>query len=206
MNELVIGNQFLHVLAYAPRSFTKLSSIVVSFIDDFPMRQSKLAGADFNQMPVNTLPRPASRRRLSRSFFGSATGAYSPVHGTPRYRKAAEAPPDHSLIFADHDAELRYDTRAGERSLDVMRRGLVPFWAKDIKVGFMNINAKAEGSRASPPSAKRSQLVLPGAGIVCRRWSRPTGHETGGTVLPRVVGTEGGLQARGAVSRHDGLN
>jgi hypothetical protein len=23
--------------------------------------------------------------------------------------------------------------------------GLVPFWAKDIKVGFANINAKAEG-------------------------------------------------------------
>jgi hypothetical protein len=31
------------------------------------------------------------------------------------------------------------------RSLDVTRRGLVQFWAKDIKVGFANINAKAEG-------------------------------------------------------------
>ena len=31
----------------------------------------------------------------------------------PRYLKAAEAPLDHSLVFADHDAELRYDTRAG---------------------------------------------------------------------------------------------
>jgi hypothetical protein len=27
--------------------------------------------------------------------------------------------------------------------LDVMRWGLVPLWAKDIKVGFANINAKA---------------------------------------------------------------
>ena len=26
-----------------------------------------------------------------------------------------------------------------------MRRGLVLFWAKDMKVGFANINAKAEG-------------------------------------------------------------
>jgi hypothetical protein len=40
---------------------------------------------------------------------------------------------------------VRYDAKAGERSLDVMRWGLVPFWAKDIKVGFSNINAKAEG-------------------------------------------------------------
>ena len=26
-----------------------------------------------------------------------------------------------------------------------MRWGLVPFWVKDIKVGFANINAKSEG-------------------------------------------------------------
>ena len=31
-----------------------------------------------------------------------------------------------------------------------MRWGLVPFWAKDIKVGFSNINAKAEGIDTKP--------------------------------------------------------
>ena len=45
---------------------------------------------------------------------------------------------------------VRYDPRAGDRSLDVMRWGLVPFWAKDIKVGFANINAKAEGIEGKP--------------------------------------------------------
>ena len=45
---------------------------------------------------------------------------------------------------------IRYDTRAGERSLDVLRWGLVPFWAKDIKVGFAIINAKAEGIETRP--------------------------------------------------------
>ena len=45
---------------------------------------------------------------------------------------------------------VRYDARVGERSLDVMRWGLVPFWAKDIKVGFANINAKAEGIEGKP--------------------------------------------------------
>ncbi len=45
---------------------------------------------------------------------------------------------------------VRYDARAGERSLDVMRWGLVPFWAKDTKVGFSNINAKAEGVDTRP--------------------------------------------------------
>jgi hypothetical protein len=43
---------------------------------------------------------------------------------------------------------VRYDLKARERSLDVMRSGLVPYWAKDIKVGFANINAKAENRPA----------------------------------------------------------
>jgi putative SOS response-associated peptidase YedK len=45
---------------------------------------------------------------------------------------------------------VRYDVLDGQRSLDVMRCGLVPFWAKDIKVGFANINAKAEGIEKKP--------------------------------------------------------
>jgi putative SOS response-associated peptidase YedK len=45
---------------------------------------------------------------------------------------------------------VRYDEKDRQRSLDVMRWGLVPFWAKDIKVGFANINAKAEGIENKP--------------------------------------------------------
>ena len=45
---------------------------------------------------------------------------------------------------------MRYDGKAGERSLDLLRWGLVPFWAKDLKVGFSNINAKAEGIETRP--------------------------------------------------------
>jgi len=39
---------------------------------------------------------------------------------------------------------VRYDAKDRQRRLDLMRWGLLPFWAKDIKVGFSNINAKAE--------------------------------------------------------------
>src|SRR5947207_3154928 len=45
---------------------------------------------------------------------------------------------------------VRYNVKAGERSLDMLRWGLVPFWAKDLKVGFANINAKAEGIENRP--------------------------------------------------------
>jgi len=52
---------------------------------------------------------------------------------------------------------VRYDARARERSLNVMRWGLVPFWAKDIKVGFANINAKAEGIEGKPAFSEAFQ-------------------------------------------------
>ena len=45
---------------------------------------------------------------------------------------------------------VRYDAKAGGRSLDILRWGLVPFWAKDLNVGFANINAKAEGIETRP--------------------------------------------------------
>ena len=45
---------------------------------------------------------------------------------------------------------MRYDAKEHQRGLQVMRWGLAPFWAKDIKVGFANINAKAEGIENKP--------------------------------------------------------
>jgi putative SOS response-associated peptidase YedK len=45
---------------------------------------------------------------------------------------------------------VRHDRKAGERSLDLLRWGLVPYWAKDLNVGFANINAKAEGIETRP--------------------------------------------------------
>jgi putative SOS response-associated peptidase YedK len=42
---------------------------------------------------------------------------------------------------------VRFDPEALERSLDVMRRGLIPNWPdwrKDIKIGFSTFNARAE--------------------------------------------------------------
>jgi putative SOS response-associated peptidase YedK len=52
---------------------------------------------------------------------------------------------------------VRYDTRAEQRSLDMLRWGLIPYWAKDIKVGFSNINAKAEGIDSKPAFRKAFQ-------------------------------------------------
>ena len=49
------------------------------------------------------------------------------------------------------------DTKAAQRSLDKLRWGLIPYWAKDIKVGFANINAKGEGIESKPAFRKASE-------------------------------------------------
>ena len=68
----------------------------------------------------------------------------SPHQPTPNFAPSWNVAPTDPLPV------VRCDTSAGERSLDVMRWGLVPFWSKDIKVGFANINAKAEGIESKP--------------------------------------------------------
>ena len=59
---------------------------------------------------------------------------------------------------------MRYDAKAAQRSLDMLRWGLIPYWAKDIKVGFANINAKAESIDGKPAFGKafdRRRCLLP---------------------------------------------
>jgi putative SOS response-associated peptidase YedK len=72
------------------------------------------------------------------------------VFSIPPHRPTPNIAPSWNVAPTDPLPVVRYDMRADERTLDVMRWGLVPFWAKDIKVGFANINAKAEGIESKP--------------------------------------------------------
>src|SRR5580704_14145619 len=55
---------------------------------------------------------------------------------------------------------VRYDASAGARALDLMRWGLVPYWAKDIKIGFSTINAMAETVDTKRGFARRSSAAV----------------------------------------------
>jgi len=61
-----------------------------------------------------------------------------PEYPTPNFAPRWNVAPTANLPI------VRYDPSAGQRTLDLMRWGLVPFWAKDIKIGFSTINAMAE--------------------------------------------------------------
>ena len=47
-------------------------------------------------------------------------------------------------IAPTQDAPVVRRARDGRRTLSMMRWGLVPFWAKDVKIGAKMINARAE--------------------------------------------------------------
>jgi putative SOS response-associated peptidase YedK len=77
-----------------------------------------------------------------------------PDRPSPNFAPTWNGAPTDSFPIVRYDAEASRRTASAppsgplgraRRSLELMRWGLVPFWAKDIKVGFANINAKAEG-------------------------------------------------------------
>ena len=72
------------------------------------------------------------------------------VFSIPPHRPTPNIAPSWNVAPTDPLPVVRYDPKASERSVDVMRWGLVPFWAKDIKVGFSNINAMAETVGTKP--------------------------------------------------------
>ena len=86
------------------------------------------------------------------------------VFSIPPDRPTPNFPPSWNVAPTDPLPVVRYDAKAGERSLDMMRWGLVPYWAKDLKVGFSNINAKAEGIETRPDFRKafeRRRCLVP---------------------------------------------
>ena len=74
----------------------------------------------------------------------------------PPERPTPNIAPSWNVAPNDPLPVLRYDTKDRQRSLEVMRWGLVLFWAKGIKVGFANITPGPKKLTPSRPSARRS--------------------------------------------------
>ena len=71
--------------------------------------------------------------------------------------------PSYNIAPTDIQPIVRLN-REGHRELTVMRWGLVPYWAKDSKIGFSTINAKAETVATSPTfreAWKRRRCLVP---------------------------------------------
>jgi putative SOS response-associated peptidase YedK len=65
-------------------------------------------------------------------------------------------------------AAVRKKPDAAERKLDILRWGLVPFWAKDLKIGNRLINARAETVSKKPAfraSFRQKRCLIPADGF-----------------------------------------
>jgi putative SOS response-associated peptidase YedK len=106
----------------------------------------------------------------------------------PPGRPAPNFAPSWNVAPTDPLPVVRYDAKEQQRSLDVMRRGLVPFWAKDIKVGFSNSNAKAEGIETRPAfreAFRQRRCLVPVDNFY--EWAKtPSGKQ------PYAIGLKGG--------------
>jgi putative SOS response-associated peptidase YedK len=61
-----------------------------------------------------------------------------------------EIPPSFNVAPQTFQPVVRLSRDSGEREIALMRWGLIPWWAKDGKIGFSTINAKAETLSTSP--------------------------------------------------------
>jgi len=101
--------------------------------------------------PTGDPPLPAlGSRHCGRARLSSDVSEIKLVFRIPPERPTPNFPPSWNVAPTDTLPVVRFDLKAKQRSLDMLRWGLIPNWAKDIKVGFANINAKAEGVETRP--------------------------------------------------------
>jgi putative SOS response-associated peptidase YedK len=98
--------------------------------------------------------RRADKQRIAEWMQTHNTDVFDDSYLAPSYNVAPQS----------FQPVVRLDSETGERELAVMRWGLVPFWAKDAKMAFNTINAKAETITTSPAyreAMKRRRCLVP---------------------------------------------
>ena len=98
--------------------------------------------------------RRADKQRIAEWMQTHNTNVFDDSYFAPSYNIAPQ-----SL-----QPVVRLDSETGQRELTIMRWGLVPFWAKDAKIGYSTINAKSETVTTSPAfreAMKRRRCLVP---------------------------------------------
>jgi putative SOS response-associated peptidase YedK len=98
--------------------------------------------------------RRADKQRIAEWMQTHDTNVFDDSYFAPSYNVAPQ-----SL-----QPVVRLDSETGQRELTIMRWGLIPFWAKDSKIGYSTINAKSETVTTSPAfreAMKRRRCLVP---------------------------------------------
>jgi putative SOS response-associated peptidase YedK len=98
-----------------------------------------------------------------RACLSSDVSEIKVAFGIPPERPSPNFAATWNVAPTDPLPVVRYDAKERQRSLEVMRWGLIPYWAKDEKIGFSTINARAEEVDTKPafrePFRQRRCLV-----------------------------------------------
>jgi putative SOS response-associated peptidase YedK len=87
-----------------------------------------------------------------------------------------DAVPRYNIAPTQPVSAILAEANTGERFLDLLRWGLVPFWAKDIAIGSKMINARAETVAEKPSFRtpfKRRRCLIPSDGFY--EWDKEGG-------------------------------
>jgi putative SOS response-associated peptidase YedK len=119
------------------------------------------------------------RYQLSRSPEEIAKwfGTKNPV---PNY------PARYNIAPTDPVLAVRFNRKTGERTLDALRWGLVPHWAKDMTIGARTINARAETLSTTPSfrdAFESRRCLIPAGGFY--EWRREGGTKVPYAIVPR---------------------
>jgi putative SOS response-associated peptidase YedK len=94
-------------------------------------------------------------------------------------------PARYNIAPTDPVLAVRFNRKSGERSLDTLRWGLVPHWAKDLKFGARAINARAESLATTPAfrdafAARR--CLIPASGFY--EWKKEGDNRVPYAIMP----------------------
>ena len=73
---------------------------------------------------------------------------------------------------------IRFNPATKQRSLDALRWGLIPNWAKDPKIAFKTVNARVETVDTAPSyrqAFKKRRCLIPGDGFY--EWKKALGEK-----------------------------
>jgi putative SOS response-associated peptidase YedK len=87
-----------------------------------------------------------------------------------------DLPISYNIAPSQEVLAIRFNTETKQRSLDRLRWGLVPYWAKDEKIGFKTINARAEtvdSAHSFRSAFKKRRCLIPADGFY--EWKKVIG-------------------------------
>src|SRR5579863_5430253 len=96
------------------------------------------------------------------------------------------APPRYNAAPTDNLAVVRFNPQTRARSLDLLRWGLVPLWAKDLAFGPKCINARSEtvaGNKIFRDAFERRRCLVPADGFY--EWQKRDGKTQPYAIVPQ---------------------